>query len=63
MTHVISIRELPDHRDHLLASIRRITMKYNTMNAETKRRADRTVANLHAQLNQIDDLLCSSIPQ
>lgn len=63
MSRSVSIRELPDHRDHLLASIRRITMKYNTMNAETKRRADRTVANLHAQLNQIDEILCSGIPQ
>lgn len=59
----MTINELSDHRQHLLASIRRITMKYNAMNAETKRRADRTVANLHAQLNQIDDFLCSGAPQ
>lgn len=63
MSHTISIRELPDHRTHLLASIRRILGKYNTMNPETKRRADRTMANLHEQLNQIDAVLCSGLPQ
>lgn len=59
----MNTQELHAHREHMLASIRRILTKYSGMDAATKRRADRTMENLHGQLNLIDEFLCSGIKQ
>ena len=57
----MTVSDLPSHREHLLASIRRLLNRYNSMDPRTKKRADRTMANLHQELNRIDEILCHSV--